>query len=135
VAHTITKLHKELGPRGLHPIAIAFDNGISGPKVTAFVQYFGVTFPVGYSSSQAVDSYLGRSPAERLRVPQIVVIDRKGVIRAQSRPTDETNLETGNYLRNLIDSLLKEGAPAGNEHAKAHERAFTASTIHLLTSN
>ncbi len=119
VAHAITKLHKELGPHGLHPIAIAFDNGITGPKVTAFVQYSGVTFPVGYSSSQAVDSYLGRLPAERLRVPQIVVIDRKGVIRAQSRPTDETNLENENYLRNLIDSLLKEGAPAGNTNRTA----------------
>jgi hypothetical protein len=44
-------------------------------------------------------------------VSQIVVIDRKGMIRAQSRPVRELNLEDENYLRNLIGDLLKEGTP------------------------
>lgn len=114
VAQTINKLHSELGPRGFQPIGIAFDNGISGPVVTNFVQYFRVTFPVGYTSSDKVDSYLSRAPTERFQVPQLVVIDRTGVIRAQSRPAGESNLEDENYLRNLIDTLLREGAPAGN---------------------
>ena len=55
---------------------------------------------------------IGRDATERLQVPQIVVIDRKGVIRAQSRPVRELNLEDENYLRNLIDTLLKESTPA-----------------------
>jgi hypothetical protein len=59
-----------------------------------------------------VDSYLGRALSERFQVPQIVVIDRKGIVRAQSRPVREVNLEDENYLRNLIGSLLKEAAPA-----------------------
>jgi len=112
VEGTITKLHKELGPRGFQAIGIAFDKGINGPTVSDLVQRLGVTYPVGYASSDKVDSYLGRQPMERFRVPQIVVIDRKGFIRAQSRPTDEKNLEDEDYLRNLIDSLLKEKAPA-----------------------
>jgi thiol-disulfide isomerase/thioredoxin len=112
VTGTITKLHKELGPRGFQAIGIAFDKGINGPIVTELVQRLGVTYPVGYASSDKVDSYLGRQPLERFRVPQLVVIDRKGIIRAQSRQTDEKNLEDENYLRNLIDSLLKESAPA-----------------------
>lgn len=111
VAGTIAKLHKELGPRGFQAIGIAFDRGISGPMVTELVQRLGVTYPVGYTSSDKVDSYLGRQSTERFRVPQIVVIDRKGIIRAQSRQTDEKDLEDENYLRNLIDSLLKESAP------------------------
>jgi thiol-disulfide isomerase/thioredoxin len=114
VAQTINKLHSELAPRGFQPIGIAFDNGINGPVVTNFVQYFKVTYPVGYTSSDKVDSYLGRSAMERLRVPQIVVIDRAGVIRAQSRPAGESNLEDENYLRHLIDTLLRERAPTGN---------------------
>jgi peroxiredoxin len=113
VSNTITKLHGELGPRGFQPIAIAFDNGITGAKLATFVQSFALTHLVGYSSPQAVDAYLGRTPAERLRVPQLVVIDRAGVIRAQSRPTDETNLENEAYLRNLIGSLLTESASDG----------------------
>jgi len=114
VAQTITKLHKELGSRGLQPIGIAFDNGISGPKVTGFARQLGVSYPVGYTSSEKVDSYLGRSAMERFRVPQMVVIDRAGVIRAQSLGKGDPNLEDEIYLRNLIDSLLKESAPAGN---------------------
>ncbi len=114
VAETINKLHRELGPRGFQPIGIAFDNNISGPAVAEFVRSFKVSYPVGYTSSEKVDSYLGRSGKERFRVPQIVVIDRTGVIRAQSRPQGEVNLENENYLRNLIDHLLKESAPAAN---------------------
>ena len=44
---------------------------------------------------------------ERLMVPQIVVIDRTGVIRAQSQPQGETDLESEVYLRTLIDHLLQ----------------------------
>jgi len=44
-------------------------------------------------------------------VPQIVVIDRQGIIRAQSRAIRESSLEDENYLRNLIDGLLKESKP------------------------
>ena len=112
VEGTITKLHKELGPRGFQAVGIAFDKGINAPIVIDLVQRLGITYPVGYASSDQVDSYLGRQPMERFRVPQIVVIDRKGVIRAQSSPTGEKNLEDESYLRNLIDSLLKESAPA-----------------------
>ncbi len=114
VAQTIAKLHREFGPRGFQPIGIAFDNNISGPAVAEFVRSFKLNYPVGYTSSEKVDSYLGRSGKERFRVPQIVVIDRTGVIRAQSRPQGETNLENESYLRNLIDSLLKPTAPPAN---------------------
>ena len=110
VTQMVNKLAKELGPRGFQPIGIAFDKGSSGPLVTYFVEYFKVNFPVGYTSSETVDRYVGRSAMEQVQVPQIVVIDRRGVIRAQSRPSNETNLEDEDYLRGLIDSLLKESA-------------------------
>jgi hypothetical protein len=47
-------------------------------------------------------------------VSQIVVVDRTGVIRVQSRPVREANVEDESYLRNLIDGLLREGAPAAS---------------------
>ena len=108
VSQVITKLHKELGPRGFQPIGIAFDVGITGERVSNFVRRLGVTFPVGYVSSRDVDLYLGRLGPERLMVPQLVVIDRTGVIRAQSVPINEQNLENEVYLRNLVETLLKE---------------------------
>ena len=114
VSQTLTTLHKELGPRGFQPIAIAFDVNINGAGVTSFAQRFGITYLMGYASSDKVDSYLGREPADRLQVPQIVVIDRAGVIRAQSRPRGDPNLEQENPLRYLINALLKEAPSADN---------------------
>lgn len=110
VAQTISKLQWEMGSRGLQSFGIAFDSGVNSQIVTKFTQKLAITYPVGYVSSDKVDSYLGRSGTERFRIPQIVVIDRKGVIRAQSSPVREKNLEDENYLRKLIDSLLKERA-------------------------
>jgi len=110
VAQTISKLQWEMGSRGLQCFGIAFDSGVNAKMVTDFTRQLAITYPVGYVSSDKVDSYLGRSGTERFRVPQLVVIDRKGVIRAQSSPVGEKNLEGEKYLRNLIDSLLKESA-------------------------
>jgi hypothetical protein len=62
---------------------------------------------VGYSTVAAADRYLGRSPTERLTLPQIVVIDREGVIRAQSGATGDPKLEDENYLRGLLENLLR----------------------------
>ena len=44
---------------------------------------------------------------ERLQVPQIVVIDRTGIVRAQSGANGDPNLESLQSLKNLVDSLLK----------------------------
>ncbi len=119
VAQMINKLHRDLGPSGVQAIGIAFDNGISGPAVTNFVHRIEVSYPVGYTSSDKVDSYLGRAGTERFQVPQVIVIDRQGVIRAQSRPVRELNLEDESYLRNLIQSLLKEAPPVGDTKKRA----------------
>jgi thiol-disulfide isomerase/thioredoxin len=106
VAPTIDKLYGELGPRGFQPLGIAFDPGISGQAVTNFVRLFKVSYPVGFTTSNNVDSFLGRAAVERFQVPQIVVIDRAGVIRVQSPAKGDPNLEREGPLRNLINSLL-----------------------------
>jgi peroxiredoxin len=114
VAKMLGKLQGELGPQGLQTIGVAFDSNINGEAVTKFSRDLGVTYLVGTSSSAEVDSYLGRAATERLMVPQIVVIDRTGVIRAQSHPVGEANLEDETYLRNFLTNLLKVSAPAAN---------------------
>jgi len=113
VAQTIAKLQWELGSRGFQSIGVAFDSNVSKEKVADFAKLLAVPYPVGYISSDKVDSYLAREANQRFRVPQIVVIDRSGVIRAQSQPIGEKNLEDENYLRNLIEALLKEKSSGG----------------------
>lgn len=107
VSRTIAKLHQEMGSRGFTPIGIAFEPSLTPRMVTGFMQQSGIAYPMGISTPDAVDSYLGRSQMERFLVPQIVVIDRFGMIRAQSGPNGDPNLENETYLRNLLDSLLK----------------------------
>jgi thiol-disulfide isomerase/thioredoxin len=113
----LTKLHKELGPRGFQPIDVAFNPDPNpAAAVNEFVQKYGLDFPVGYSSTDTVLSYLGISLMDRYVYPEVVVIDRKGMIRAQSPPQGDPNLQSEDYLRNLIEGLLKEGA--ATSHAK-----------------
>jgi len=109
VAQMINKLHGEMAGRGFRSIGIAFDDGISEPAMRSFVQLLKINYPVGYTTSDQVDRYLGRAPIVRIQVPQVVVIDRAGAIRAQSRPSGEANLTDETYLRNLVRALLDEG--------------------------
>src|SRR5260370_40463499 len=72
VSRTIGKLHQELGPHGCQAVGIAFEPGVTQRMVTGFVKKFEITFPIGYNSPEAVDSYLSRSVVQRCMVPQIV---------------------------------------------------------------
>lgn len=116
VAQTLNKLGDELGARGLQPLGVAFSapqSEADPATVDSFVQSYRLAFPVGYTEKESVDRFMGRSENEILSIPQVVIVDRTGVIRAQSgaHPGDP-RLEDGAYLRTLLDGLLKEGAPA-----------------------
>ncbi|MGD1091337.1 MAG: TlpA disulfide reductase family protein [Bryobacteraceae bacterium] len=108
-AQAFTKLQKEMGARGVQFFGVAFNDN-AAVLVPPFVQQYGIGFPVGSASSDTVMSYLGFSVMDRYVVPQEVVIDKKGMIRAQSGPQGDERLQDPSSLRNLLDSLLKEGA-------------------------
>jgi peroxiredoxin len=113
VARMLNSLQRELGPRGFQPVGVVFDPpngaGADGQAITAMVSYFKLSYPVAYASKESVDSYLDRARTEVLNIPQIVIIDRKGTIRAVSggRGADP-RLEDEGTLRTLVDDLLKE---------------------------
>lgn len=85
---------------------IAFDEGADG---AAFKKRFGLTFPVGTGTSDAAHAFLGIPPGARLGTPQVVAIDRTGVIRAQSERSGTPMLQTADYLRSLLNALLRSG--------------------------
>jgi peroxiredoxin len=119
VASTLNKLYGELGSRGFQPVGVIFDPPNTPSSVglfsTGIAASLKLSYPVGYTSKDDVDRYLGRGAAEILNIPQVVVIDRTGTIRAVSggKGGDPT-LEDENSLRVLIDALLQESAPAGS---------------------
>ena len=106
-----TKLQKEYGPRGFQALGIAINDAT--PAMAAdFVQQYGVGYPVGYAPKDTMLSYLGISVMERWAVPQVVVIDRKGMIRAQSEAMPLGSLQDEARLRALVESLLNEKTTA-----------------------
>ncbi|MBZ5676577.1 MAG: TlpA family protein disulfide reductase [Acidobacteriia bacterium] len=113
----LTQLNTEYGPRGFQALGVAFDDvDPKDPiplkdKVVAYTKEHA-GFPVGVSNRSTVLSYLGISELERIGVPQIMVIDRKGVIREQSTSQGGGPLGDPAHLKPLIESLLAEGAPA-----------------------
>ena len=112
----LTQLNTEYAPRGFQALGVAFDD--DDPKTPPLKekamaygqQYAG--FPVGFATRGPVLAYLGISELERIGVPQIVVIDRKGVIREQSPSQGGGPLGDPAHLKPLIETLLAEGAPA-----------------------
>jgi peroxiredoxin len=118
IIRMLEKLRGELGPRGFQPVGVVFDppnTPIEGRLQAAqMTEYFKLAFPVGYTSKENVDSYLARAPNETLSIPQVVVIDRTGTIRATTggRSANST-LEDESALRSLITQLLDESSSPG----------------------
>jgi peroxiredoxin len=116
-SQVITKLQKELGPRGFQAFGVAFNDNAQ-MLVPQFVQQFNVGYPVGFATEDTIRTYLGLSVMDRYSVPQEVVIDRKGMIRAQSGVDGDPKLQEESSLRALVEGLLKEGAAPGTDTKK-----------------
>ena len=134
-AHEITKYQQELGKRGFQAIDIAInalDNMHKPAEAEQMVQDFARTyqvgFPVGYIPRPQMMSFLNVTPAERMVVPQVVLIDRKGFIHYQTSPDsgplwDAVAKDTN--LRQHIDELM--AAPTTTSaHPKSKMVASTA---------
>jgi peroxiredoxin len=126
LSKVITKLQGELGPRGFQALGVAFNdevntpnNGVNGQVTANFVNQFQVGFPMGYAPRESVLSYLGVSEIESWVVPQVAIVDRKGVIRAQSASRGTTELQTETYLRKYLGELLDEGGAKSAAPPKA----------------
>jgi peroxiredoxin len=108
LAQILNKLNGEFGSQGFQAIGVAFGPDASPGVLAHMVEYFKLTYPVGYTTSDQVDAYLGREGKETLRIPQMAIIDRNGAIRATSGRQGNPNLENEASLRALIQTLLHE---------------------------
>jgi peroxiredoxin len=111
----MNKLQSEYGPKGFQALGVAF-NPFAGMLVPDYTRDFKVTYPVGFSEREQVHTFLQNDPQYALHVPQMVFIDRKGMIRQQSQAQQDTTTATEVNMRLTIEKLLKE--PAGPAPAK-----------------
>jgi peroxiredoxin len=111
----LTKLQGELGSKGFQPLAVAFNDN-SQFLVPGFVENLHITFPVGYiKERQTVLDYLHTSDdPPGWNVPQMVLIDRKGMIVAQSAPKGSPELQEETSLRQKITDLLGSSKKSGH---------------------
>lgn len=107
-AGEFSKLQNDYGPRGLQVLGVAF-NEMSNMLLGDFIRDFKPSFTVGWANRDPVMVYLGLSPMDRFVVPQIVLMDRKGVIRLQSPPLGDASLQEEKFLRVKIEELLAGG--------------------------
>lgn len=89
---------------GLQVTEVAFNEGADP---SAFARKLRLSFPVGLSNSDAAHDFLGIARGERLDTPQVVVIDRAGVIRAQSERMGSPILQTHDYLYALLKVVAR----------------------------
>ena len=110
---TLAKLQQEYAPRGLQVIASAIED-MASLAVPDFIKKFQPGFPVGYSPRNQVLDYLQHPVMFRLLMPQVVVIDRKGIIRTQLAGDDKffDKADQEKNFREVLDPLLKEGMAA-----------------------
>jgi peroxiredoxin len=98
------KLKTEFGPRGFRVAEVAFDEN---SDVIGYTKRLGITFPVGRGNRTDVRNFLGIRQDARIGTPQVVLIDRTGMIRAQSAPEGSPVLQSADVLQGLIGTLLR----------------------------
>src|SRR5581483_3596680 len=88
----MNRLQQEYGPRGLQVIDVAVNQN-ADLLVENFAKDFQTNFPVGWTPSSEMLSFMGFSMAARYVVPQLVLIDRNGYIHYQTPATEDGRWE------------------------------------------
>ncbi len=135
-SRVMTQFQQEYGPRGFQALDLAInalDEGRTEAQadqiVQAFSQQFQVGFPVGFIARDPMMAFMGFSLADRMVVPQLVLIDRKGYIHYQTPASDSTDdwakLMNETTIRQHIEELLALGSSSGKHSSR---------TVHSLAT-
>ena len=106
----LARLKNEMGAKGMEVIGYAFN---PDANVAEFARMYAPNFPVGKGDRDTAYGFLQISLMQQFYFPQIVFVDRAGMIRAQYGGTDafvQTNEEAN--VRGMLQKLLAEGQGA-----------------------
>jgi thiol-disulfide isomerase/thioredoxin len=121
-SHVMSRFQNELGSRGFQALDIAFNDN-SDLLVGDFAKEQQTTFPVGWTTRDQVLAFLGISAVDRFVVPQLILIDREGMIHYQTPPLgDEESYKEG-VIRSRIEALL---AVPAKHRSTLHHTAVTS---------
>lgn len=97
---SIEALHKALGPKGLHVVAVSIDDPGKADDIRKFARDFGLTFEILHDSTQAI-----QQAYQTTGVPETFIIAADGTIRKKVIAASDWNSEPN---RALITRLLKD---------------------------
>jgi thiol-disulfide isomerase/thioredoxin len=128
-AKVMTQYQKDYGSRGYQSIDLAINvlannatPAAASQQVSAFASTYGAEFPVGFLPQDQMMSFMGFSIMDRMVVPQIVLIDRKGFIHYQTpaesgEEWDKVMNEAA--MREHIEQLLGPASSTATHGAKS----------------
>ena len=132
----MTKFQEEYGPRGLETVDLAINAldenrtpADADAMAAAFQRNFQVGFPVGWIARDQMMAFMGFSMAERMVVPQLVLIDRKGYIHYQTPAGDSedwTKLMKEDAIQQHIEELLALNSTSASKRSSAGSKVAMA---------
>lgn len=124
-SRVMSQLQRDYGSRGFQALDIAInalDDGRTPAQANETVQAFASTyqtaFPVGWVPREQMLAFTGFSVMNRFVVPQLVIIDRKGMIRYQTPPLGDPQAMQESTIRQRVESLLSEESSPSKHSAK-----------------
>jgi peroxiredoxin len=119
----MSKIQNEYGSRGLQVLDVAI-NPNADLAVADFAKEFQTTFPVGWVTQDQGLVFMGFNMAERFVVPQLILIDRQGMIHYQTPPLGDENSMKESTIEQRIQELLSDSA--GSRHSASSSRMAKA---------
>lgn len=117
----LQKMQDEYGPKGFQAVGVA-TNEMAHMLVPDYVKNFNLRFPVGFAPREQAHEFLQHPMMLIMYVPQLVFIDRKGVIRSQHQGGSDFFKDEEKNIRATIEDMLK-AAPAAGAPAKGVSKA------------
>lgn len=120
----MSRLQNEYGSRGLQVLDVAI-NPNADLAVGNFAKDFQTTFPVGWVTQDQGLAFMGFNLADRFVVPQLILIDRQGMIRYQTPPLGDENSMKESTIQQRVEELLNDSSSAhrtsgSSRMARAH---------------
>lgn len=122
-AEALNRVLQQYKGKPVHVVGVAINEG-ADRLVPQFIQGHNLTFPVGVRDLDSCREYLQIPVVNRMLMPQIAFIDKKGVIRHHfGAGADEAFFaDEEGKAKATIDKLLAEGAPAARPRPLAKKK-------------
>ncbi len=111
-SRTMQKVYEDLGEK-FQPLGIAVNpDNIQQARMLLpqYVYALGLRFPVGYTNRDMAYQWLEAKMDGPIYFPQVVLIDRKGIIRHHFPGGDAFFKDEENNMRKVLNALIAEGA-------------------------